>query len=92
MKPKFDAKALLGAKKKSVGDIASWARGGMGKQMRTKYAKPEPVEAEDGEGMEHEQAEAKEGCSGEEGCNHCAELKLIASISPDNIRKILFNK
>jgi hypothetical protein len=92
MKPKFDAKALLGAKKKSVGDIAKWARGGLGDQLRTKYAKTAPVEAEDGEGVEHEQAEAKGACSGEEGCNHCAEMKLLASISPDAIRKLLFNK
>lgn len=94
MKPKFDAKALLGAKKKSVGDIAQWARGGMGKQMRNKYAKPEPVEEEedDGEGMEHEKMEAAGKCTGEEGCPHCAEMKLLASVSPDAIRKLLFNK
>lgn len=88
MKPKFDARALLGAKKKSVGDIASWARGGMGKQMRNKYAKSEPAEAEEAEGPEHEKME----CSGEEGCPHCAEMKLLASVSPDAIRKLLFNK
>ena len=99
MKP-FDAKALLGAKKKSADDIAKWARKGVGQQLRAKYGK-KPAE-ESSEGAEHELGESSEyekgekeesgGCEGDALCPHCAEMRLIRSISPDAIKKLLFNK